>query len=67
MEIFFLTLTSVYKITYLIYFTYFSEPCTVIHSDSSLIVDIEESRGNQITQDIIPKELEISGINMSCI
>merc|ERR1712062_275897 len=37
------------------------EPCTVINSDSSLIVDIEESRGNQVTQDIIPTELEISG------
>ena len=42
-------------------FAYFSEPCTVINSDSSLIVDIEESRGNQVTQDIIPTELEISG------
>ena len=43
------------------FFAYFSEPCTVINSDSSLIVDIEESRGNQVTQDIIPTELEISG------
>ena len=43
------------------FFVYFLEPCTVINSDSSLIVDIEESRGNQVTQDIIPTELEISG------
>ena len=48
--------------TYLwMFFVYFLEPCTVINSDSSLIVDIEESRGNQVTQDIIPTELEISG------